>query len=374
MIKNIVFGLGVVFIFFSCSQRKSNGSGEAKDTITISGKVNFPQDGFIVLEEIGENKPISIDTVRLNSDSSFFLEVRNTEPGYYRLNFFNKQFVNLILNKEDVSMVVDGHTQNGLAEVNGSTDTDFYNVINNIMHNFQAKVNPLQNEYVKAKNKGNEKKMAEIENLFLEYQSENTRLIKSEIRDMKHSIAALYAVNYLNTEEEFPFLDSLASEIKVKLPHSKYVNKFVEQVEGMKAISIGQVAPDIVLPNTEGKEVKLSSLRGNYVLIDFWAAWCRPCRMENPNVVRLYNEYNQKGFEVFGVSLDRKKEDWVEAIQKDKLTWTQVSDLSYFNSKAAELYKVNAIPATFLLDKEGKIIGKNLRGKDLEDKLKEIFG
>lgn len=374
MIKKAVLSIVVLISFLSCSQRKSNGSGDPKDSITISGKVNFPQDGFIILEEIGENKPTSIDTVRINSDSSFFLEVRNSEPGFYRLNFFNKQYVNLILNKEDIKVNVDGHTQNGASEISGSTDTEYYNRINNIMQNFQSKVNPLQNEYVQAKNKGNEKKMAEIENKFMRYQAENTEKIKSEIRDMKNSIAALYAVNYLNAEEEFPFLDSLAAEIKVKLPHSKYVNKFVEQVEGMKALSIGEMAPDIVLPDPDGNEVKLSSLRGNYVLIDFWAAWCRPCRIENPNVVRLYNEYNNKGFEVFGVSLDRTKKDWVEAIQKDKLTWTHVSDLSYFNSKAAALYNINAIPATFLLDKEGKIIGKNLRGKALENKLKEIFG
>lgn len=370
MYKNVFFGIAIVLSFLSCSQRKSNGSGEPKDTITISGKVNFPQDGYIVLEEIGENRPTSIDTVRLNSDSSFFFEVRNTEPGFYRLNFFNKQFVNLILNKEDVNVVVDGHTQNGIAEINGSTDTDHYNRINAIMQSFQAKVNPLQNDFVQAKNRGNEKKMEEIESKFMAYQAENTQLIKAEIRSMKNSIAALYAVNYLNAEEEFPFLDSLANEMKIRLPHSKYAKRFVEQVEGMKALSIGQQAPDIVLPNPDGEEKSLSSLRGKYVLLDFWAAWCRPCRVENPNIVRLYNEYNDKGFEVFGVSLDRKKEDWIAAIQKDNLNWTNVVDLG---SKAAILYNVNTIPESYLLDREGKIIGKNLRGKALEEKLEEIF-
>jgi peroxiredoxin len=373
MIKKVLLGLFVASMFFSCSQRKSSGS-EVKDSITISGKVNFPQDGFIVLEEIGENKPFIIDSVRLNSDSSFILEVRNSEPGFYRLNFFNKQFVNLILNKEDINLKVDGHNQNGNAEINGSTDTEYFNRINTLMQSFQAKVTPLQNEYIQARNTNNEKKMQEIENKFISYQSDHTRKIKEEIRAMKHSIAALYAVNYLNAEEEFPFLDSLATEMKIKMPNSKYAKKFVEQVNNMRSLSVGQLAPEITLPDPDGNEVNLSSLRGKYVLIDFWAAWCKPCRMENPNVVKLYNQYNDKGFEVFGVSLDRKKEDWVEAIKKDGLRWTQVSDLEYFNSKAAALYQINAIPATYLLDKEGKIIGKNLRGKALEDKLKEIFG
>jgi peroxiredoxin len=373
MINKVLLSLFIASSLFSCSQRRSSGS-EVNDSITITGKVNYPQDGFIVLEEIGENKPNIIDSVRLNADSSFVLEIRNTEPGFYRLNFFNKQFVNLILNKEDIDLKVDGHNQNGNAQVNGSTDTEHFNRVNAMMQSFQAKVTPLQNEYIQARNSNNERKMQEIENKFIAYQAENTRKIKAEIREMKHSIAALYAVNYLNAEEEFPFLDSLASELKIKMPNSKYAKKFVEQVNNMRALSIGQVAPDINLPDPNGNEVKLSSLRGNYVLIDFWAAWCKPCRVENPNVVKLYNQYNDKGFEVFGVSLDRKKQDWVEAIEKDGLHWTQVSDLEYFNSKAAALYQINAIPATFLLDKEGKIIGKNLRGKALEEKLKEIFG
>ena len=146
-----------------------------------------------------------------------------------------------------------------------------------------------------------------------------------------------------------------------------------QQLDEMRALSVGQVAPDFELPDPNGKMVKLSDLRGKYVLIDFWAAWCKPCRQENPNVVRLYNQYKDKGFEVFGVSLDRTKEDWVKAIADDQLTWTHVSDLKYFNSAAAELYKIEAIPATYMIDPDGKIIARDLRGPSLENKLAELF-
>lgn len=145
--------------------------------------------------------------------------------------------------------------------------------------------------------------------------------------------------------------------------------------------NIGDQAPELAFKSPDGKMLKLSSLRGRVVLVDFWASWCRPCRMENPNVVSAYNRYkdakfkNAKGFEVFSVSLDKNKDAWVKAIKADKLDWKyHVSDLKYWNSEGAQLYGVNSIPASFLIDENGVIIGKNLRGQNLHlaiDKLVE---
>ena len=147
-----------------------------------------------------------------------------------------------------------------------------------------------------------------------------------------------------------------------------------QRVDVMKKVAVGQKAPDFTMNNVDGNPVALSSKIGTkLLLIDFWAGWCGPCRRENPNVVKVYNEFHKKGFDVFGVSLDKTKEEWVKAIADDKLAWAHVSDLQYWSNAAAKIYAVNSIPANFLLDETGTIIGKNLRGEDLYNKVKEVL-
>ena len=136
---------------------------------------------------------------------------------------------------------------------------------------------------------------------------------------------------------------------------------------------VGQIAPEIALPGPDGKTVKLSDLRGKYVVVDFWASWCGPCRRENPHMVRVYDQFKDKGFEILGVSLDKKKDRWVGAIKQENLTWQHASELKFWNSQAARLYGVNAIPATFLLDKNGRIVAKNLRSAALEARLQSLL-
>ncbi|MDF9799735.1 peroxiredoxin [Catalinimonas alkaloidigena] len=372
----IIIILGT-YLFTACSQSRSNGqqqSPKKNGHVQIEGSINHPSDkGYVVLEKIGENNIDIVDTLMVSSDSTFRYSLDNNAPGFYRLNLYDKQYVNLILDDEDVNIVADGNRPDGFVEVSGSTDTDHFYEVNELMREFQQKVNELNADFMKARADEDEEAMQDVESRYAKIEADNTEKLKAKINEMGNSIAAFYAVNFLDAEKEFAYLNELAEKFKDNLPDSRYTEQFVDQVEELRRLSIGMEAPDIALPNPQGDTVKLSSLQGKYVMIDFWAAWCKPCRMENPNVVRLYNKYKDKGFEIYGVSLDRTKEAWVEAIKKDQLSWVHVSDLKYFDSEAASLYNINAIPATILLDREGNIIAKNLRGKALEDKLAELF-
>ena len=177
----------------------------------------------------------------------------------------------------------------------------------------------------------------------------------------------------LDKDKYFAVYISAAEKFKKEWPGNYYAKEFVSFVEGLKRTAIGQPAPEISMPDPDGKVFSLSSMKGKYILVDFWAKWCGPCRQENPSVVRAYNEFKGKGFDILGVSLDRSKGEWLQAIAEDGLVWHHVSDLQYFNSKAAKDYNITGIPFSILVDPNGIIIAKNLRGPDLQKKLAEVL-
>jgi peroxiredoxin len=196
-------------------------------------------------------------------------------------------------------------------------------------------------------------------------------------------VAAIMSFTTMVTPDSssIPYLKGIKARLDKEMPNSNYAVQFSQGIAQLEkemlgtdgGIKVGGLAPDIELPDPKGKIRKLSDLRGKVVLLDFWASWCRPCRMENPHVVQVYNKYKDKGFTVLGVSFDQNKDAWIKAIEKDNLTWTQISDLKGWGNEAGKLYGITSIPQNLLIDKEGKIVAKNLRGPELDAKLEEII-
>lgn len=363
---NGIFLLSILS-FFSCGEKQSNNG-----KVEISGTIENAPAGAVILSQFTDSRPIVLDTLQLDNKGNFNYEVAVDSPTFYELNLYGEKLIRLALYKEDVDVSYDFSNPESLA-ISGSQDSQEMVKIETLMESYQAKVNSLNEAYYKAMSENDTETIKQIQTDAMALESNQSSEVKKVINSMGDSFASLAAIGLLNPKNEFQFMDSLVAKLDEKYPETKSIVQLKQQLDEMRALSLGQVAPEIELPNPDGELVKLSDLRGKYVMIDFWAAWCKPCREENPNVVKLYNEYKEKGFEVFGVSLDRTKEDWVDAIAEDGLTWTQVSDLKYFNSEAAELYQIAAIPATYLIDPDGKIIGKDLRGPSLRAKLEEIF-
>jgi peroxiredoxin len=260
------------------------------------------------------------------------------------------------------------------ATITGSKTQDEYNAFVKSLDSVNEKVMTVYNDYQLAEQSGDTAKSAQLVKQIEAAQAEMTQMQKDFVRNNPASFSAPQILSGLTYEMEAGEIESYINAMDTAVANTPVIKDLKVRVEKMKTVAIGQKAPDFTLNDPEGNPVSLYSRVGaKLLLVDFWAAWCGPCRQENPNVVKVYKEFNKKGFDVFGVSLDRTKDAWVKAISDDKLTWTHVSDLQYWNSAAAQLYAVSAIPANFLLDENGVIIGRNLREQALYNKVKEVL-
>ncbi len=357
------------------------------DAFTISGKLNTikqPLKAYLVYQSGNSRK---VDSTALR-DGAFTFKGQVATPtsammiidhrgtgftGFKRTD----DVLNLYLEKGNI--FITGTDSVSQAKISGSKINDDNEEITAMIAPLYAQSEKL---YAEIRSASPEQQRSPVyqntmQDQFKALQTKREALIKEFIVSHPYSYLSLMALSSMGgPSADVNVIEPLYNGLSDELKNSPAGSQLKASFAALKATAIGSVAPDFTMNDTEGKPVTLSKFRkDNYVLIDFWASWCGPCRQENPNVVRVYNKYKDKKFTILGVSLDRQtgKADWLKAIKDDGLTWTHVSDLKFWNNEAAALYFVQSIPQNFLIDPNGKIVAKNLRGADLENKLIEIF-
>jgi thiol-disulfide isomerase/thioredoxin len=366
------------------------------NSIKISGKINNQLKGeYLWLQEIKARSLETVDSVKLSENGEFSFEKEISYPTFYQLKTSDENILTILAEQgENIKISAEYNKLSAPLSLKGSAGTQKMIDYSKALKNTIAKLGGLQDIY--SQNTGSPelaKVMATLDSTAQTYLKEINLYTKKYIDENITSLVSLFAlyqqvapqVSVLNPREDLRYFVRVDSSLFNLYPESEpvialheLVKELVDRIgleNGSESVqSSASDIPEIALPSPTGEIIKLSSTRGKVVLLDFWAAWCPPCRKENPNLVLAYNTYKSKGFEIFQVSLDKTKEEWVKGIEEDNLgRWIHVSDLKYWNSAVVSQFKIKSIPYNMLLDKEGKVIATNLRGDNLMKKLAEVI-
>jgi len=404
MIKKSILLVGLATFMFACDSKeavKTEAGETAKESevvienpnVTLKGTIKDGNGVALVLEALTDQGAVIINKVTTNGKGNFEVKGAIKEMGLYQLRVDNipqgeqpKTIPLTLVPGDELTLNLDMDNFNFGVIYEG---TEWAEAVNGYMKEMQDFIdwqstidNPQQ--YYTAERQG------ELMEMIMDNKKKMDHYIIREVSKNPSNPAHILLMTNLVPVGGFDFYDPKYLDVLVIIKDAyeeKYpekvvtksiamqVKQLVQSYQDYKSFVLENKAPEIILPNPSGQEMKLSDLRGKYVLIDFWASWCQPCRVENPNVVRLYNKYKNKNFDIFSVSLDDNKEQWIKAIKDDGLVWkSHVSDLLKWKTPLVEKYQFNGIPHTVLIDPSGKIIAKNLRGLSLERKLQELLG
>lgn len=364
---SLVFLVSLVVMFAACTEPHANDNFNVQLTLTGA-------DGdTIFLKQRVDGEMLTIDSVAFEGNKAQLWGSVDLPEFFYLTFSKNKGYIPLFVEQGEI--LIDGdYADLETVSFSGSTAQDNLMVFNMATQAFDDQMNDLGKQYGQARQLGDTAQMNGIEAEYMDLDSQKTNFITQYAFDHPDQVLSAYIILSNSYQYELYMLDSLASAFTPEINQSKYVKQLQEHVATLKRSAIGQPFIDFTMDDINGNPVTLSSFVGkNYVLVDFWASWCSPCRAENPNVVAAFEKYHDKGFDVYGVSFDKDHDGWINAIADDQLAWTQVSDLKYWNCAAGKLYGIQSIPQNILISPEGIIIEKNLRGEDLQLKLQELL-
>ena len=374
--RKLIFPLFALLALASC---------QSENTVEISGTYVAGAGKSLVLKHSINNKQSTLDSVVVKENGKFSIEFPFEGLDFVTLSDLENTYVLLAKSGEEIEI----DFGNNLYEVNrfkGPLSSEKFQEVNLRTITLNQEREKLNKRFQQGE-LSQEEAMAEYNAINESWQD----YARSFVDQNPSSPAILAVLSAFHPIEDIDIYRQSVTALKPVMGQSDYVKRLEQQLlqneaqaaqyerqkkieaEREKLLGVGKEAPEIALPDPNGKEIKLSSPKGKYVLVDFWASWCKPCRAENPNVVAAYKKYKNKGFEILSVSLDKSKGAWTNAIAADNMNWKHVSDLKFWNSEAAQTYGVNSIPFTLLLDPEGKIVAKNLRGPALHNKLEELL-
>lgn len=349
----------------SCSEAAEE---QKKAPYSIKGTIKNYSGKKITLQHVSPQGLVIIDTSDVNEKGEFYFDPIVKGQGFAMIPFTDNQKLVLTLDSVAAIKLNIDFSDFYNYTIEGSAASKEIKEFLSINNRYGVKIQNLQNSLMATQDPNQQKQIQgdldkainEVGEMFLQH-----------LKNCKEPLAMVFGVEFMQIK---PDGETAAKIIKaISGIKNEIVQTAKMRLESETKTAVGSLAPDIQLADTSGKTISLSSLKGKIVLIDFWASWCRPCRMENPNVVKMYERFKNKGFEIYGVSLDQNMNPWKKAIFDDRITWVQVSDLKGWSSSAAQLYSVTSIPQTVLIDRDGKIIAKGLRGAALEQKVESLL-
>lgn len=373
MLNNMLKKLSLLFIIaimlFSCTPKNNYLSGE----FTIEGSLDTVIDGPVFLTKRINTKYIHIDTSMRDNGKFSFKGFINYPERYYLQIPNPKILVPFFVEASDITIDINTKDINS-STIDGSVTNDEYEAYLDQLEAMDDQLQLLMKEMGKAQDDGDDARLKEVDNQIARLY-ENRDLFTYEYIKTNNTLASTPYIAFRNLYNwELDQMKIIVDTLAPDLDNSVYKKHLDTRILILERLSIGKPFIPFTQANTDGEDVVLADLiKGNYLLIDFWASWCSPCRAENPNLVSCYNDFHDKGFEILGVSFDKDGGKWEKAIADDNLTWYQVSDLKGWGNQAGQLYGVISIPSNILLDPNGTIIGRNLRGERLRKKLNDVF-